>query len=153
MRSLRQMPPRLELHVDVDLPHEAYLPDDYVSDPRQKIDLYRRLTRVESDDQLGPLREEMIDRFGPLPDAVERLLEIAELRLDAAVWQIDSIFLDDRFLVFKGAHSPRLEQLKRSCRLPLRVVDDRSAYLKLEEGDRNPSRLLALAKSVLRPSG
>lgn len=153
VRSLRQMPPKLSLHVDIDLPHDAYLPTEYISDPRQRIDLYRRLTRVESYDQLGPLRDELVDRFGELPPAASRLLEVAELRLDAAVWQIDSVFLDLPYLVFKCAHSPRLEQLKRSCRWPLRIVDDHSAYLKLDEAQRGPDILLAVVKSILRPQG
>lgn len=153
VRSLRQMPPKLSLHVDIDLPHDAYLPTDYISDPRQRIDLYRRLTRVESYDQLGPLREELLDRFGELPAAASRLLEVAELRLDAAVWQIDSVFLDLPYLVFKCAHGPRLEHLKRSSRWPLRVVDDQSAYLKLDEAQRGPDLLLAIVKSILRPHG
>ncbi|MEZ6107378.1 MAG: transcription-repair coupling factor [Pirellulaceae bacterium] len=152
VRSLRQMPPKLSLHVDIDLPHQAFLPPDYVTDPRQRIDLYRRLTRVESYDQLGPLRDELLDRFGELPPEARRLFEIAELRLDAAVWQIDSIFLDQGYLVFKCAHAPRLEQLKRSCKRTLRVVDEHSGYLKLEGERSDPDSLLAVVKSVLRPS-
>ncbi len=151
VRTLRQMPPKLTLHVDVDLPHDAYLPTEYVADPRHRIDLYRRLTRVESYDQLPPLREELVDRFGSLPPAAERLLEVAELRLDAAVWQIDAIFIEEPYLVFRSAHAPRLEQLKRANRWPLRVVDQQSAYLRLGEDQRTPDHLLAIAKSVLRP--
>ena len=46
VRTLQQMPPKVRLDVDIDLPGEAFLPDDYVPDMRLKIDLYRRLTRV-----------------------------------------------------------------------------------------------------------
>ena len=145
------MPPKLALHVDIDLPVEAFLPDDFIPDPRQKIDLYRRLTRVEAYEQLTLIRDEILDRFGRPPEAVERLLVLAERRLDAAVWQIESIFLDGEFLVFKTSHSPRLAQLKKDSRWPLRIVDEHSAYLKLKESQRKPENLLSVVKSVLQP--
>lgn len=153
VRSLQKMPAKLALHVDIDLPIEAFLPNDYIPEPRQKIDLYRRLTRVESYEQLAELREEILDRFGPMPSSVSRLLVLSERRLDAAVWQIESVFMDDAFLVLKSSHGPRLAQLKNACRWPLRIVDENSAYLKLTEEGRSPDRLLNLLKSILHPQG
>ncbi len=69
-------------------------------DRRQKIDFYRRMTRVESFDEINQLREELVDRFGPFA-SVDRLLALAEIKLEAAIWQIDTIFLQQRFLGFK----------------------------------------------------
>ena len=74
VRHLQKKPPKISLEVDIDLPGKAYLPDDYVPDMRLKIDLYRRLSRVEAYQQLDDLRGEMRDRFGPIPAPVERLL-------------------------------------------------------------------------------
>ena len=152
VRSLKKMPAKLALHVDIDLPIEAFLPDEYIPEPRQKIDLYRRLTRVESYDQLAQLHEEMLDRFGPLPPPVSRLLVLSERRLDAAVWQVESVFLDDAFLVLKSSHGPRLAQLKNASKWPIRIVDEHSAYLRLTEEGRSPEHLLDLLKSILHPS-
>ena len=53
------MPVKLSIHVDIDLPVAAYLPDDYIDDRRQKIDLYRRLTRLDQFEQIGELRDEI----------------------------------------------------------------------------------------------
>src|SRR5690606_3842382 len=94
VRHHKQMPLRTEVDVDLDLPSEAFLPRTYVPDMRLKIDLYRRLARVAEDHQLEDFRLELLDRFGPLPAAAERLLRLAELRIAAHRWRIHSVRLE-----------------------------------------------------------
>jgi transcription-repair coupling factor (superfamily II helicase) len=67
----------------VDLPVEAHLPDDYVPEEAQKLELYRRLARARDAGDLAAFRQELTDRFGPMPPPVVRLVEVAELRLAA----------------------------------------------------------------------
>jgi transcription-repair coupling factor (superfamily II helicase) len=67
----------------VDLPVEAHLPDDYVPEEAQKLELYRRLARARDAGDLAAFRQELTDRFGPMPQPVVRLVEVAELRLAA----------------------------------------------------------------------
>ena len=69
----------------IDLPVDAYLPDDYVPEEPQKLELYRRLGRVATERELDTIRDEMLDRYGPLPASVARLLDVARLRLAAEV--------------------------------------------------------------------
>ena len=57
----------------VDLPVEAHLPDEYVPDEAQKLELYRRLARARSAGDLAAFRQEVLDRYGPMPDPVIRL--------------------------------------------------------------------------------
>jgi transcription-repair coupling factor (superfamily II helicase) len=144
------MPPRIKLEVDVNLPRDAYLPDEYVPDLRLKIDLYRRLTRVAKYDDLADFRTELVDRFGEPPLPVQRLLALAELKMDAAVWQISSIFVEEAFVVLRYDNSARIEHLARLRRGQVRVVDERSAYVPIPKGFMTPDKLLTLVKSVLR---
>ncbi|MCH8965111.1 MAG: hypothetical protein IIB58_09135, partial [Planctomycetes bacterium] len=81
VRHLKQMPPKITINVNVNLPSQAFLPRQYVPDMRMKIDLYRRLTRVGSEDELEDFRIELTDRFGPLPDPAIRLLRVMRLRI------------------------------------------------------------------------
>jgi transcription-repair coupling factor (superfamily II helicase) len=113
--------------------------------------LYRRLTRVARFEDLDDLRSELIDRFGPPPPPVQRLLTLAELKMDAAVWQIASVSLEEQFIVFRYGNRQRIEQLAKLRRGQLRIVDERSAYLPIPKGFALPDKLLELAKSVLRP--
>ncbi len=152
VRALKNMPARLSIDIDIDLPVKAFLPDDYISDKRQKIDLYRRMTRLERYDQIEEFRAELIDRFGAMPTVVEKLLEFTELKLDAAVWQIQAISLEDHFLVFRYSDRARIDQLCRQYKGRLRVVDGENAYVTLKKGISRPEVYLDLAKSILRPS-
>ncbi len=150
VRQLKKMPAKLSIDVDVDLPGKAYLPDDYVSDMRQKIDLYRRLTRTNSFDDLAQFEAELVDRFGKAPDAVKRMLSLAEVKLEAAVWQIQAIHMEDRDVVFTYADRRRVEQLSKMCSGKLRVVDENQAYVRLSKGVENPDLVLRAVKSVLQ---
>ncbi len=85
----------------VDLPLEAHLPDAYVPDVAQKLELYRRLARARSAGDLAAFRQEVTDRFGPMPDPVLRLVEVAELRLAAEGAGVSSISREDGLLVVR----------------------------------------------------
>ncbi len=152
VRKLKHLPKPLKADVEIDLPGEAYLPADYVPDQRSKIDLYRRLARTADFNELGELGAELSDRFGPPPPCVQRLLTLAEVRLEAAVWQLGSIFIEDRFLVFKYGVRSRVEQLAKANRGKLRIVDSDSAYLPIPPQVQSPEQVIDLVKSVLRPT-
>jgi len=85
----------------VDLPLEAHLPDDYVPDEAQKLELYRRLARARTAGHIAAFRQEVADRFGPMPAPVVRLVEVAELRLAAETAGVSSISREDGQLVVR----------------------------------------------------
>jgi transcription-repair coupling factor (superfamily II helicase) len=85
----------------IDLPLEAHLPDDYVTDEAQKLELYRRLARARTPGDVAAFRQEVTDRFGPLPLPVQRLAEVAELRLAAEGAGVASMSREDGQLVVR----------------------------------------------------
>ena len=85
----------------VDLPLEAHLPDDYVPEEAQKLELYRRLARARTPGDVAAFRQEVIDRFGPMPLPVQRLAEVAELRLAAEAVGIASMSREEGLLVVR----------------------------------------------------
>lgn len=150
VRRLRNLPPKLETtDVTIELPGEAYLPRGYVPDLRAKIDIYRRLARTFDDEGLAAIREEIEDRFGTLPECVERLLEVARLKADMALWQINAIQVEDRFLKFGYADRQRAEQLVRRSKKQIRLVDDESLYSTIPEGMKEADGIMALARKLL----
>jgi transcription-repair coupling factor (superfamily II helicase) len=105
--------PRIErLPATIDLPVDAFLPDDYVPDEAQKLELYRRLGRVGSVESLGAIRSELIDRFGPLPAPVDRLLQVVRVRIDAEEAGIASLSQEDGTLVVRLGTLSRYEALQ-----------------------------------------
>jgi transcription-repair coupling factor (superfamily II helicase) len=85
----------------VDLPVDAHLPDDYVPDEAQKLELYRRLARARTAGDVAAFRQEVTDRFGPMPPSVTRLVEVAELRLAAEEAGVSSISREEGRLVVR----------------------------------------------------
>jgi transcription-repair coupling factor (superfamily II helicase) len=150
--TLQKKPPKVRIEVDINLPGDAFLPPEYVSDLRLKIDLYRRLTRVSRYDELEEFRSELIDRFGPPPRPVERLLDLAELKMDALVWQISAIYVEGEFVVFRYDDRQRIEQLVHQHKGKLRLVDDKSVYLPLPHDLSDKDRIWRIVKSMLRPA-
>jgi len=64
--------------IDSDL--EAYIPEFYVESDTERLDIYRRLSKVSSEREITSIREELKDRFGEYPEEVENLFKIVELR-------------------------------------------------------------------------
>ncbi|CAM4249127.1 transcription-repair coupling factor [Lederbergia lenta] len=76
---------------EVELELDAYIPDTYISDGQQKIEMYKRFRNIDSLDELEELREEMVDRFGDYPKQVEYLLTVAEMKVYARKVKLESI--------------------------------------------------------------
>ena len=95
-------PPRIEKpQAVVDLPVEAHLPDSYVPEEAQKLELYRRLARARSSGDLAAFRQEVTDRFGPMPQPVVRLVEVQELRMAAEGAGVASMSREEGQLVVR----------------------------------------------------
>ncbi|WP_271219961.1 transcription-repair coupling factor [Streptosporangium carneum] len=69
--------------VKVELPINAHIPHDYVTSERLRLEAYKRIAAVDSDDQVAAVREELVDRYGRPPQPVENLLEVARFRISA----------------------------------------------------------------------
>lgn len=151
IRTLKHIPPKVSLDVTIDLPREAYIPKTYVPDMRLKIDLYRRIARIAGIDEWNDLASELVDRFGPRPGEVERMLELARLRIWAHHWGIATVHLEEGFVVFDYTDRHRIEQLAAKSRGRLRIVDDSSAYLPLAKGVTEGEKLVEIVQSLLRP--
>src|SRR5262245_42482088 len=158
VRRLKNLPLRTHLEVTLDLPWPAYLPRDYVPGQRLKIEVYRRLARVRRLERLEDFRTELRDRFGPPPEAVEWLLRLAELRILAARWQGATVHLEKpaegssgpTHVVLGYRSERKVRRLARRSGGRLRVVDDASAYLRLEPSETEPLALCARLKDLLR---
>jgi transcription-repair coupling factor (superfamily II helicase) len=155
VRRFKQQPLRTPLEVNLDLPWRAFLPRDYVPGQRQKIEVYRRLSRIRRMQRLEDFRQELRDRFGPLPESAQWLLRLAELRLLAARWQIVDVHLEKSLAgpldVVLGYRNPRkIGKLATRSEGRIRVVDDATAYCRLEGTEDGPPELFALLQHLLR---
>ncbi len=146
-RSLTNQPERPLFDCSVELKWRAYLPKDYVTSPRIKLELYRRLGRLRSLNHLGDLRQEMIDRFGPLPRPAETLLLETEIRILAGSWKLDRIHVEQGwYIVLTYSDTTRIEALARRHPKSVRIVDAKKAYVPLGE---DPVKTPEIAQRLL----
>jgi transcription-repair coupling factor (superfamily II helicase) len=151
VRQLKHQPPRAAVEVNVDLPWPAFLPRDYVPAQKLRIEVYRRLARLRDVPKLDDFRQELRDRYGPPPEPAEWLLRTTEVRLACVHWQVAAIHRDGPDLVFSYRHRGQADQLAKQSRGRLKVVDEKSLYLRLRPGEDDPEATYRLLQSVLNP--
>lgn len=98
-------------NAEIDLKLEAYIPDSYIGDQEEKIEFYKKIKAVADQDELDKIEDELIDRFGDYPTAVENLLAVAGLKVDADLAQVLTVLkTGDKIKVeFNNAASRELE--------------------------------------------
>jgi transcription-repair coupling factor (superfamily II helicase) len=77
--------------VEIDLEIDAYIPDSYIKDGHQKIEMYKRFRGIQALEDIEELQEEMRDRYGEYPDEVAYLFQIAEVKIYAILAGVDQI--------------------------------------------------------------
>lgn len=149
VRAAKRQPLREHRHVEINLPVTAFLPSEYIPDGRPKIEMYRKFSTVATLELLDELKRELRDRYGPIPEPVEKLIQIRELQILAVRWQIDDIHMEPGYAVFGYRNAKKISKLSRLSSIPLRVVDDREACLVLPPNLTDPDELLSTLKLVL----
>ncbi len=99
-------PAALSVDCTVDLPISAHIPEDYISDNAQRLEIYRRIADIRTVDDSMDVFDELIDRFGDPPRAVQSLVDVALLRNMAAAHGISDIKEQQNSLLL---YTPRLD--------------------------------------------
>ena len=129
-----EIPPELPR---IELPMNARIPEDYVDHLPTRLAVYQRLAKMSDADYIPEIREELRDRFGPLPEEVENLLTLVSLRTLAADVGVESIVQGNDAIVLSlrvpvgGARVPLQRALGPSVQvgntqmqMPLRRLGD-----------------------------
>lgn len=93
-----KVPPKIDPEVNLNI--QAYIPQEYIPDVNQRLVLYRRLATVLEDDMVMDIKEELLDRFGKLPQQVETLFEIIRIKNFLRKHLIVSVDFFDSQIVF-----------------------------------------------------
>ncbi len=152
-----QTPPEVT-PITLDVPGEAHLPKDYVEADDARLEAYRRLATVTSEDELEDLREEWIDRYGALPAPARGLLELSALRLACLALGINTLTVLPAKVGVRSSPVVRIAPLELSFsqQVRLRRVHGSRAYdegtkeLRLERGTREvtPAALVELLNEL-----
>ena len=91
---------------EVDLNIDAYIPESYIKNEYQKLDIYKRIAAIENEEEMDDMTEELIDRFGDIPKKVQQLLHIAALKglaHSAYVTAVEQKGQDFKFTMYEKA--------------------------------------------------
>ncbi len=80
VKSLKGLPVRESYDTTIDVDIDAYIPDKYIRNEYQKLDIYKRIAGIENHEEYEDMLEELLDRFGEPPRSVLNLLEIASVK-------------------------------------------------------------------------
>lgn len=90
-----------EVETAIEMPIDAYIPPEYIFDDMQKIEIYKKVATIRSIAEADDLVDELIDRFGDMPLAVENLLSIARVKSLCRAFGIETVSYKKGDLILK----------------------------------------------------
>ncbi|MGD2109364.1 MAG: transcription-repair coupling factor [Phycisphaerae bacterium] len=148
VRRLKNEPDPSPPPVQLDLNVSAHLPRSYITADRARIEVYRRIAGCEVEADLRQLERDLVDTFGPIPPVVERLLSVAEIRVAARRFGVQSISLQPPDLIFAVKHLPTADALFTDAPGSVRMPDPKTIHLRLPPNYLEAPTLLAVLRQL-----
>ncbi|MBN1444251.1 MAG: transcription-repair coupling factor, partial [Planctomycetes bacterium] len=117
------------VRVEVDLALGACIPEEYLPGEAVKLQLYRRISQLRSEEAVEDMAAELRDRYGEYPPEVQRLLDLQTFRLACTRCGVESVERDDDGIVLRGTEAMR--PLLESCPRRVVVLDPRTVVIPL----------------------
>jgi transcription-repair coupling factor (superfamily II helicase) len=149
VRELRAEPDPVGPPVHIEIGIGAFVPTSYIPSQRSRIDVYRRMVACRTREDLRQLEVDIRDAFGPFPRTVERLLELAELRVLARQWKISSIIVEEPDVIFSVKDLAYIQPLFEGVGGTVRMPDPRTIHLRLRPAYFEPPTLLSYLRRLL----
>ena len=144
-----------DFETTIDLEVNAFIPPKYIPNEFQKLDIYKRIAAIESQEEYEDMLEELLDRFGDPPKAVQNLLFIANLKAmahKAYIQEIKQTGQDVKITMFERAKvnpagfPPILEKFKNNLTMRL----EETPYFMLSLKGRRPKESLDVLEMLDR---
>jgi transcription-repair coupling factor (superfamily II helicase) len=151
VRKLKNEPVEAIPVAVIDLGFATYIPKSYIPSDRYRMDIYRKIAVTKTTEDLKQIESELADVYGPVPDDVELLLELAGLRIKASKQGIKSIVASGRDLIFSfnKDSSMQADSLFAKVKGTVRVTGPKTAYLRLPQSYFEPKTLMNVLRKIL----
>ncbi|HSV27137.1 MAG TPA: DEAD/DEAH box helicase, partial [Sedimentisphaerales bacterium] len=149
VKRLRNEPVEKDLSAVIDLGLPTYIPKNYITSDRQRLEIYRRIWSARSSDDLDRLDADLRDLFGPIPTEVNLLLQWAGVRILASGCGIKSIAVNGRDLIFSFADGNIPRRVFDRAPGTVRIPDPKTVYVRLEKSYFEPATLLSVLRKML----
>lgn len=100
VESFRGGKPEEAPPVTIDLPVDAHIPPSYIGHERLRLEAYRKIAEIEEASSIAAVEEELVDRYGEMPEVVRNLFAITALRLDLAAQGLGEATVQGRYVRF-----------------------------------------------------
>ena len=100
VKEIKGIDVKPEVNVQIDLNVTSYIPDEYISDSNQKIEIYQDIALCKNEEDIQNIIDEIIDRFGNMPAELENLIDIARIKYLAKDLNISKIASKKTAVVF-----------------------------------------------------
>ena len=135
VRKLKNEPVEAIPAAVIDLGFVAYIPKNYIPSDRHRMDIYRKIAVAKTSEDLKQIKSELADVYGPVPNDIELLLELAGLRIKASKRGIKSIITSGRDLIFSFSKDTgvQADSLFAKVKGTVRIADPKTVYLRLPQ--------------------
>jgi transcription-repair coupling factor (superfamily II helicase) len=108
--------------VKIELPVDAHLPHDYIGSERLRLEMYKRLAEVRTDNEVDQIRDELDDRYGEPPEPVVRLLDVARFRVLARAVGVTEVTVQGKYVRFAPVELPDSVKVRLNRLYPKSLV-------------------------------
>mgnify|MGYP000186103474 CR=1 FL=1 len=144
-----------EFETTIEIKINAYIPNSYIPDEVQKLDIYKRIASIQTENEYMDVIEEIEDRYGNIPQSVYNLLDIAIIKAMAHDLYMTLVSENQKIVTFKFKENASLNaelipEIVASYRGDMKFVAGKEAMIKILVQDVPKKELLAYIKNVLR---
>ena len=135
----------------------SFIPEEYISDSCQRLSVYKRLSSIKENAQIVSIKEELVDRYGPVPVQVENLLKVIEIKLLACMTRVSKIEDGEAGIVFTVdpqvtmKNRDILQKLLKIYAKKIQFISEYKFLLSLK--DKEPARLFSEIINCLKVVG
>ena len=158
VQNLKGIPVREDFNTTVDLDVDAFIPPSYIVNEIQKLDIYKRIAGLENQEECDDMKEELLDRFGEIPSAVQNLFRISMIRILAHrlyLTEIKGKSGEIRFTLtpdakLKAENIPELLKKQSGLSFNYKMLNFMYHYKKCGMVERDAQMLLSYTEEILK---
>ena len=146
-----------DYNTEIDLDIDAFIPERYIRNEMQKLDIYKRISGIQNEEEYDDMLEELMDRFGELPKAVQNLLLVSRLRAqahDLYLTEVTQKGEEIRMVLYEKAqiNTAGIDGLLTQYRGRLKFTIDKNPYflyIRQKKGNREVDNVLDTVRDLL----
>ncbi|HAP67194.1 MAG TPA: transcription-repair coupling factor, partial [Nitrospinae bacterium] len=140
VKELKGEPPEESIEPSMRLSMKGYIPKEYISDLNQRLDIYKRIDMLERVEDVGRLKDELLDRYGSMPEPVDVLLSTVELKILSKNLKIEKVDMSGDIITLtfnKGTpiSAERIMEFVKKDKRGIRFLSEDTIQLSISNGN------------------